>query len=85
MLLLPKELIAEYATRPENDVYFMAYATGAMHSNYTLFHADSLGKTYTVRGITKMEMAQKLQSKMGTISEELDPATEEQLNPPNRI
>ncbi|KAM0815761.1 putative Ent-kaurene oxidase [Seiridium cardinale] len=70
MLLLPLELIGEYARQPESVVSFNTYVRDVMHAKYTLF-GDNVLDNNTQKPIVYRELFQKLSDKMGMMNEEL--------------
>lgn len=70
LLLLPKELIAEYARQPESIVSFNTYVRNAMHSKYSLF-GDNVLDNNIQKPIVYRELFQKLPDKMDMMNEEL--------------
>uniref|UniRef100_A0A093V9E4 Ent-kaurene oxidase n=1 Tax=Talaromyces marneffei PM1 TaxID=1077442 RepID=A0A093V9E4_TALMA len=70
LLLLPKELIAEYARQPESIVSFHTYVRNAMHAKYSLF-GDNVLDNNIQKPIVYRELFQKLPDKMDMMNEEL--------------
>ncbi|KAK9414898.1 putative Ent-kaurene oxidase [Seiridium unicorne] len=70
MLLLPLELIGEYARQPESVVSFNTYVRDVMHAKYTLF-GDNVLDNNTQKPIVYRELFQKLSDKMDMMNEEL--------------
>lgn len=79
MLLLPVELIGEYARQPESVVSFNKYVRDVMHAKYSLFGQNVLDNN-TQKPIVYRELFQKLPDKMGMMNEELVAAMQEKLN-----
>ncbi|POR39588.1 Ent-kaurene oxidase [Tolypocladium paradoxum] len=80
MLLLPLQLIAEYARQPESVVSFNKYVRDVMHPKYSLFGENVLDNN-TQKPIVYRELFQKLPDKMGMMNEELVGALDDVLHP----
>ncbi|RYP58390.1 hypothetical protein DL770_010437 [Monosporascus sp. CRB-9-2] len=63
MLLLPVELIAEYAKQPEDVVSFDKYVREVMHAKYSLF-GDNMLDNNIQKPIVRKELLQKLRYKI---------------------
>ncbi|RYO75712.1 hypothetical protein DL766_006493 [Monosporascus sp. MC13-8B] len=70
MLLLPVELIAEYARQPEDVVSFDKYVREVMHSMYSLF-GDNMLDNNIQKPIVWKELVQKLRYKIDMMNEEM--------------
>ncbi|EED13313.1 cytochrome P450, putative [Talaromyces stipitatus ATCC 10500] len=70
LLLLPKELIAEFARQPESIISFHTYVRNAMHAQYSLF-GDNVLDNNIQKPIVYRELYQKLPDKMQMMNEEL--------------
>ncbi|PNY27367.1 Ent-kaurene oxidase [Tolypocladium capitatum] len=80
MLLLPLELIAEYARQPEAVVSFNKYVRDVMHPKYSLFGNNVLDNNIQ-KPIVYRELFQKLPDKMAMMNEELVGALDAVLHP----
>jgi len=70
MLLLPVELIGEYARQPESVVSFNKYVRDVMHAKYSLFGQNVLDNNIQ-KPIVYRELFQKLSDKMEVMNEEM--------------
>ncbi|RYP20682.1 hypothetical protein DL765_002632 [Monosporascus sp. GIB2] len=70
MLLLPVELIAEYAKQPEDVVSFDKYVREVMHAKYSLF-GDNMLDNNIQKPIVRKELVQKLRYKIDMMNEEM--------------
>ena len=73
MLLLPLEMIGEYAKQPESIVSFHTYVRQVMHPKYSLF-GDNVLDNNLQKPIVYRELFQKLPEKVGMMNEELEAA-----------
>ena len=73
MLLLPVELIGEFARQPENVVSFYKYVRDVMHARWSLF-GDNVLDNNTQKPIVYRELYQRLPDKMGMMNEEMEAA-----------
>ncbi|KAK2731040.1 hypothetical protein FQN55_005166 [Onygenales sp. PD_40] len=80
MMLLPRQLIAEYARQPEAIVSFNKYVRDVMHPKYSLFGANILDNN-TQKPIVYRELYQKLGDKMEMMNTELVGALNDVLLP----
>lgn len=80
LLLLPVELIGEYARQPESTVSFNKYVRDVMHAKYSLFGQNVLDNNIQ-RPIVYRELFQKLPDKMDMMNEELVLALKDVLEP----
>lgn len=71
MLMLPKELIAEYAAQPDSVVSVTTYMRESMHAAFTMFNEDVLENRDINKSVIRSELNQKLQDKMDAVNEEL--------------
>jgi hypothetical protein len=78
MLLLPIELIAEYARQPESVVSFNTYVREVMHAKWSLF-GDNVLDNNTQKPIVYRELFQRLPEKMPMMNEELELAINDVL------
>ena len=70
MLLMPVELIGEYARQPESAVSFNKYVREVMLAKYSLFGQNVLDNNIQ-KPIVYRELFQKLGDKMGMMNEEM--------------
>jgi hypothetical protein len=80
MLLLPVELIGEYARQPESVVSFNKYVRDVMHAKYSLFGQNVLDNNIQ-KPIVYRELFQKLSDKMEMMNEEMVAALKDVLIP----
>ena len=80
MLLLPLDLIGEYARQPESIVSFNKYVRDVMHAKYSLF-GDNVLDNNTQKPIVYRELFQKLSDKMEMMNEEMVAAMNAVLTP----
>lgn len=78
MLLLPVELIGEYAKQPEDVISFDKYVREVMHAKYSLF-GDNMLDNNIQKPIVRKELVQKLRYKIDMMNEEMVSAMNDTL------
>ncbi|KAK7746230.1 hypothetical protein SLS62_009446 [Diatrype stigma] len=78
MLLLPVDLIGEYAKQPEDVVSFDKYVREVMHARYSLF-GDNMLDNNIQKPIVRKELVQKLRFKIDMMNEEMVAALNDAL------